>query len=244
MESLEFKNKFWQDCAELPICQIADQIPGLYLFAKDLEGRHVLGNKRTLERCGCSCEEELIGKTDYDFYPPDLSAKYAEDDRQVIESGEATLELSELALNDLSQVDWFITSKFPIHNKSGQVVGIIGTTIEFNKSHTSYSNYSDIFPAVEHLRTHFMTNIAVQELADKVNLSVRQFQRKFKERFHLNVREYIIRLRLQKACDLLKNTDKSMVDIAGETGFYDQSSFTRQFKAHIAKSPLKYRKSR
>ena len=41
-------------------------------------------------------ETELLGRTDYEFYPQELCAKYAEDDRQVIESGKPILELSEL----------------------------------------------------------------------------------------------------------------------------------------------------
>ncbi|MCH2207129.1 MAG: AraC family transcriptional regulator [Lentisphaerales bacterium] len=242
MDTLGFKSQFWQDAVEMPICKISDQIPGLYLFAKDLEGRHVLGNKRTLQRCGCEIEEELIGKTDYEFYPQELCAKYAEDDRLIIESGQPILELSELALNECGVVDWFITNKFPILNKAGDIVGTIGTTIEYNKSHASYTNYSEIYPAVKHLRDNFTKNIQIKDLADKVNLSIRQFQRKFKDRFHMSIREYIIRLRIHKACDMLRNTDLSIADIAYETGFYDQSAFTRQFKTHIEESPLKYRK--
>ena len=242
MNSLNFKLDFWQNAIELPMVAVSDQVPGLYLFAKDIEGRHVLGNKRTLQRCGCEREEDLLGKTDYEFYPQELCAKYAEDDRQVIESGKPILELSELALNENGVVDWFITNKFPIFNREGDVVGTIGTTIEYNKSHASYTNYSEIYPAVKHLRDNFTTNIQVKDLADKVNLSIRQFQRKFKDRFHMSIREYIIRLRIHKACDMLRNTDMSIADIAYETGFYDQSAFTRQFKTHIGNSPLKYRK--
>lgn len=243
MNSTKFKNDFWEDAIELPMTAVSDQVPGLYLFAKDIKGRHVLGNKRTLQRCGCKSETELLGRTDYEFYPQELCAKYAEDDRQVIESGKPILELSELALNENGVVDWFITNKFPIFNKGGDVVGTVGTTIEYNKSYASYTNYSEIYPAVKHLRDNFTSSIQVKELADKVHLSVRQFQRKFKDRFHMSIREYIIRLRIHKACDMLRNTDIALTDIAYETGFYDQSAFTRQFKIHIKESPLRYRKA-
>jgi AraC-like DNA-binding protein len=243
VSAISFKETFWGAAVEMPICQIADQVPGLYLFAKDLEGRHVLGNKRTLQRCGCERETDLLGRTDYEFYPQELCAKYAEDDKKVIDSEVAVLELSELALNESGVVDWFITNKFPIFNKEGAVIGTIGTTIEYNKSHASYTNYSEIYPAVKYLRENFTKHLLVQDLADEVNLSIRQFQRKFKARFHISIREYIIRLRVHKACDLLRNGDLSLAEIALETGFYDQSSFTRQFKAHVNESPLKYRKN-
>jgi len=240
---VEFKRSFWKKALDIPMCHISDQVPGLYLFAKDSDGRHVLGNMRTLQRCGCKDESELLGKTDYDFYPQELCAKYAEDDRKVLETGEPILELSELALNESGVVDWFITNKFPIKDKNDKVIGMIGTTIEYSKSHASYTNYSEIYPAVKHLRENFTGNLTISELADKVNLSVRQFQRKFKARFHMSIREYIIRLRIHKACELLRNTDMSLADISYETGFYDQSAFTRQFKVHVDESPLRYRKN-
>ena len=243
LDPLGFKRSFWKKALEIPMCQIADQIPGLYLFAKDSDGRHVLGNLRTLQRCGCKTEEDLLGKTDYEFYPQELCAKYAEDDRKVLETGEPILELSELALNESGVVDWFITNKFPLKDKNDKVVGTIGTTIEYSKSHASYTNYSEIYPAVKHLRDNFTGNLTITELADKVHLSVRQFQRKFKARFHMSIREYIIRLRIHKACELLRNTDMALAEIACETGFYDQSAFTRQFKVHVNESPLKYRKN-
>ena len=235
------KDIFWKNIPSTPICAIANQIPGLYLFAKDLSGRHTLGNKRTLDRCGLKNELELIGKTDQDFYPSDLCAKFAKDDQEVFNTGEALLEISELALNSNGMIDWFITSKYPLFDSAGQVCGLIGTTIECDKSYSSYDNYSQIYPAVKHLRENYTQAIEIDTLAKLACLSIRQFQRKFKERFRMSVREYSLHLRIYKACELLTETDLSISEISLKLDFYDNSNFSNQFKKIIQKTPRKYR---
>ena len=169
------KVDFWKNIPNSPFSAIADQIPGLYLFAKDLQGRHTLGNSRTLERCGLRTEEELIGKTDHDFYPAELCAKFANDDRRVFETAKPLLEISELALNSNGMIDWFITSKFPLFDFRGRVCGLIGTTIECDKSYSTYDNYSQIYPAVRHLRENYTKSIDIETLGKLAFLSVRQF---------------------------------------------------------------------
>ena len=49
---------------------------GVYFFVKDTAGRVVMANQLTVERCGFSTENELIGKTDYDLFEFDLADKY------------------------------------------------------------------------------------------------------------------------------------------------------------------------
>ncbi|MDR3620884.1 MAG: ATP-binding protein [Paludisphaera borealis] len=56
------------------------------ILRKDLEGRFTFANKRFCAELGRSLDE-IVGKTDYDFFPNELAAKYRADDRRVIESG-------------------------------------------------------------------------------------------------------------------------------------------------------------
>ena len=53
---------------------------------------------------------------------------------------------------------------------------------------------------------------------------------------------YIARQRIDYASYLMKNTDRSMADIASECGFFDQSHFTKTFRAVEGMPPLRYRK--
>ena len=73
-------------------------------------------------------------------------------------------------------------------------------------------------------------------------LSLHQFERKFKSYFNLSPTQYIMKMRIHEACDLLCNGSRAIGDIAFALGFYDQSSFTVQFKKTMSMTPLQYRK--
>lgn len=57
------------------------------IFRKDLAGRFTFANQQFCRMLGRPLEE-IVGKTDYDFFPPELAAKYQQDDRQVIATGQ------------------------------------------------------------------------------------------------------------------------------------------------------------
>jgi len=63
-------------------------------------------------------------------------------------------------------------------------------------------------------------------------------------RFHgCTVGEYLRRLRIERAIEELRSTNKPLADIAGNSGFSDQSHFCRAFKLTVGMTPGQYRKS-
>jgi len=77
-----------------------------------------------------------------------------------------------------------------------------------------------------------------EELAINPSYLSREFSKYFDD---LNFGEYIRKRRIEKAIDLMQQTDYSLTEIAYLTGFSDQSHFTRSFKQHTGKNPLSYR---
>ena len=75
-----------------------------------------------------------------------------------------------------------------------------------------------------------------------VGLKIRKFENLFKEIFQITPQTYIIKMRIHDACQKLTTTDMSIADIATSVGFYDHSTFTRQFNKHMEIKPVKYRK--
>ena len=68
--------------------------------------------------------EDIVGKTDYDFFPPALADKYRADDQRIMESG-VTEELEEKYVQD-GEERWVNTIKTPIQDEGGNTIGIIG----------------------------------------------------------------------------------------------------------------------
>lgn len=95
--------------------------------------------------------------------------------------------------------------------------------------------------AIQHIHTFYHEKISIQTLAQSTGYSVSHFGRLFKASVGKTPDEYIISYRLYKACELLSNSDASVLDIALSCGFLDASYFTRTFKKKYGCTPHHYR---
>jgi len=87
-------------------------------------------------------------------------------------------------------------------------------------------------------------SLSLKEIAQGLDIHPTYVSREFSKYFqNLSFGEYIRKLRIEKASDLLENTPHSLAEIAYLTGFSDQSHFSRIFKKHTGKSPAEYRKN-
>lgn len=90
---------------------------------------------------------------------------------------------------------------------------------------------------------NFKEPISVEELAQKVNLSKAAFCRYFKARTQKTFVEYLIQVRINHACKLLRETEMSVLEICFESGFNNLSNFNRQFLKLINQNPKSFRNS-
>lgn len=84
-------------------------------------------------------------------------------------------------------------------------------------------------------------NVSVDQLAREVGISTAQLRRHFHRRFGASPREYLNRVRLEDARQLLETTDLSAGDIAGRIGFHSASHFNTLFKNAFGVPPAQYR---
>lgn len=98
-----------------------------------------------------------------------------------------------------------------------------------------------ILPALEQISKNFASPMTPGELADLCHLSTAQFGRIFKQLMSQCPADYIRMIKLQKACELLYSTEKTILDIALESGFQSLSAFNRAFLKAYNKSPGKWR---
>jgi PAS domain S-box-containing protein len=105
---------------------VLDTIPQR-VFWKDRELFFVGCNKPLALDCGYSDPNELIGKTDYETASAKAAEFYRTDDRQVIETGQPKLNYEESQIKPDGSLGWLRTSKLPLRDKVGRVIGVLGT---------------------------------------------------------------------------------------------------------------------
>jgi PAS domain S-box-containing protein len=98
-----------------------------YIYIKDKQSRFIDINEACLRVLGTSNVDEVIGKTDFDFYPQANAQRYLEDERAILASGQALINHEEIVVEqDTQRLRWVLTTKVPYFDKAGNTVGIIG----------------------------------------------------------------------------------------------------------------------
>ncbi len=111
---------------------LIDHLPH-YIYVKDSEGRFILDNVADALAMGAESPEAVVGKTIFDFCPPELAEKYHRDDMTVIQSGEPLINVEEPALNERGEHILILTSKWPLRNHSGKIIGLVGISMDMTE---------------------------------------------------------------------------------------------------------------
>jgi diguanylate cyclase (GGDEF)-like protein/PAS domain S-box-containing protein len=104
-----------------------------YIYAKDAEGRFLIANEVTVADNGLGSLQELVGKTDFDLHPYEFAQAIAETERRVIETGEPVFGIEERAIVTKGRDRWLMTSKVPLRNKRGKIVGVVGISRDISE---------------------------------------------------------------------------------------------------------------
>ena len=104
---------------------VIDIIPD-HVFVRDRASRHLINNRAQLDLLGAESLEETIGKTDFDFYPHEMAKKFLEANEQVMASGQTLDNVEELIPGPLGQQNWWSTTKVPLRDHDGTVIGMVG----------------------------------------------------------------------------------------------------------------------
>ena len=112
--------------------EMIDLIPA-QLYAKDSQSRFIACNVAVARGMGTT-PAELIGKTDFEFFPAEMAQGFYDDEQTIIRTGEPLLDIEELALERLSGTMRYIsTSKVPLHDSAGNVIGIAGINFDITE---------------------------------------------------------------------------------------------------------------
>jgi PAS domain S-box-containing protein len=103
---------------------LIDNLPDA-IYAKDTAGRKTMANPADLKNLRCQTEAEAIGKSDYDFFPPDVANKFYDDDQKVFH-GEPVINREEHFFDAAGRKRWLLTSKLPLRGNRGKIIGLVG----------------------------------------------------------------------------------------------------------------------
>jgi AraC-like DNA-binding protein len=96
--------------------------------------------------------------------------------------------------------------------------------------------------AIAFIENNYQNDIYIQQLSEMSFMSIRNFQRIFKDSTGLSPNDYLLDFRIQKASILLTESDSAIYDVSAQVGIPDWFYFSKAFKRKFGVSPLKFRK--
>jgi AraC-like DNA-binding protein len=232
----------------LQFAALFDCVDDMLAWAKDREGRYCWVNRAFSVNYSLDCNrtgscpepDEVTGKTDYDFSPAFLADQFRADDEYVL-TGHRVINRIEMVQQPDGLTVWNVTNKIPLSDGSGAVIGTAGITRRWDAAERQPSHGRELGPVLAYFRDHYQEVVTNNHLARLVHMSVRAFERRFRDTFHVTPQTYIRKLRLRIASRSLVYGGLSLAEVAVACGFADQSHFTRVFRQHFGVTPRAYR---
>lgn len=110
------------------LCSMINHLPDCHVFLKDCQSRFVITNQYLLQLLGKKTIEDVIGRTDFDFFPKELAEQYYKDEQEVIRSGKPVLNREEKTIDAEGHEYWLLTTKVPLYSPKGDIVGVAGVS--------------------------------------------------------------------------------------------------------------------
>ncbi|HVF24253.1 MAG TPA: PAS domain S-box protein, partial [Anaerolineales bacterium] len=104
---------------------LIDHLPDR-IFAMDMQGRKTLSNIADWKASGGETMEDVLGKTDFDTYPPELAQGFWALDKVVLDTGEPIINFEEPGLDTEGKPVWVLSTKVPLRDHEGRVAGLVG----------------------------------------------------------------------------------------------------------------------
>jgi len=97
-----------------------------FIYVKDKDSRFIIANREVVNFMGAKSIEDLIDKTDFDFYPKEIAEQYYSDEQEIIRCGKSIIDKEEPSIMPNGEKRWISTTKVPLINNRGEIVGIVG----------------------------------------------------------------------------------------------------------------------
>jgi two-component system, sensor histidine kinase and response regulator len=106
---------------------LLENIPD-HIYCKDRQSRFLVISRAMAEKFGLDDRTKAVGKTDFDMFANEHAQQAFEDEMRIIETGQPLLDLVEKETWPDGHVTWGLTTKIPLRNKAGEIIGTCGIT--------------------------------------------------------------------------------------------------------------------
>lgn len=115
-----------------------DEVPD-YLYFKDRNSRFVVANRAIVKDNRREGLESLEGLSDFDIHPEHVARGFFETEQEIIRTGRPMLDMEELIRDSGGKLKWLLTSKLPVRDAKGEVIGIVGVARDITERKRSES---------------------------------------------------------------------------------------------------------
>ena len=148
---------------------LIDSLPDA-IYAKDTAGRKTMANPADLKNLRSKTEAEVIGKSDFDFFPKDIADKFWADDQKVIQ-GQPVIDREEYFLTDEDEKRWLLTSKLPLRDLNGKIVGLVGIGRDITERKRAEQTVANERALLRTLVDHLPLAVYLKDLAGRKTLA-------------------------------------------------------------------------
>lgn len=222
------------------IAELFESLEDVQFWIKNRVHRYLQVNRAFLLNYDLLEVSHVIGKTDFDLSPAFLADQFVADDEQVL-AGHRVVNRIELVGGADQAPHWNVTNKLPLRDAKGRITGTAGTTRQLKDEARGIVGAHGFEAVLLRIRDGYREHLPNRDLAAQAGLSVRAFERRFQQSFHVTPQQYVRKLRVRMACRALVFTDKPLADVAIESGFADQSHLGHEFRRHTGRTPRAYR---
>jgi PAS domain S-box-containing protein len=120
-----------------------------FIYIKDTDSRFIDANVAVAHFMRVEKIDELIGKTDFDFYPKELAERFYKDEQEIIHSGKAIIQREDPDIDFTDRFRWLSTTKVPFRDSNGNIVGVVGIGHDITKQKQREEELRKLSLAVE-----------------------------------------------------------------------------------------------
>ncbi|HWN96548.1 MAG TPA: response regulator, partial [Methylomirabilota bacterium] len=141
---------------------LLENIPDRIYF-KDVKSRFLRVSNSMAKRLGLKDRDEVLGKTDFDFYPKELAQEFYDDEQRIVLTAQPLINKLERIVDHDGKESWASVTKVPLRNRSGTVTGIIGISRDVTKlkeAEVVLEHARDAALETARLKSEFLANMS------------------------------------------------------------------------------------